>query len=130
MKPRILVAEDNPDLLPMLRAHFKHSPFDAEFVNTGLLASQMYHAAIRDGRPFDLLLLDHAMPMGLGLSVVQEIRDLGDWKTPVVLMTACTPREVKKDADRLKVCKIIYKPFADLIEPIKECLEKEKASHA
>ena len=129
MKPRVFIAEDNPDLLPLLREHFKHAPFDAEFVNTGLLASLQYHAAIRDGKPFDLLLLDHAMPMGLGLGVVAEIREQGDWNTPVILMTACTPKEVEKEARRLKVCRIVYKPFSDLIGPVSECLEKEKANH-
>lgn len=124
MKPRVLVAEDNPDLLPLIREHLREAPFDAEFVNTGLLASQLYHAAIRDEKPFDLLLLDHAMPMGLGLGVVAEIREQGDWKTPVVLMTACTPKEVKKEAERLRVCQVIYKPFADLIAPVMACLKE------
>lgn len=111
MKPRILIAEDNPELLAMLRWFFREGPYEADLVNTGILAGQRYRAAVRDGNPYDLLLFDHAMPMGLGLSVVEEIRRDGDWKTPVVLMTALNPRDVQEKAKELGVARVVFKPF-------------------
>lgn len=74
---RILIAEDSPDNLVLLRAYLK---------NTSLVLEQFMRAS------FDLILMDMQMPLLDGLAATRRIRviecECGLSATPVVALTA------------------------------------------
>jgi two-component system OmpR family response regulator len=81
---RILVAEDDRRLADVLRQSLAEAGWDVEVVHDGRSA---YGRALRDGMPYDVLLLDWMLPELDGLTVCRRLRDLGV-TTPVLMLTA------------------------------------------
>lgn len=106
---RVLIAEDNPDTLGLLRIQMRGAPFWCDFQNTGEGAKALYVAARKRGTPYDLLVFDVAMPMKTGTTILRYIRENGDWHTPAFLVTALQPHEVEPAAGELGA-KVFYKP--------------------
>ncbi|EEJ72807.1 response regulator transcription factor [Lactobacillus ultunensis] len=79
---RILVAEDEPQLLRVLTAAMKHAGYDVDPVDNGLKAVE--HAKESS---YDVIILDIMMPVMDGITALKEIRKSGD-KTYVLMLTA------------------------------------------
>lgn len=84
---RVLIAEDDPSLLEMLRLTVVDVPFQVVYAIDGNQALLAYRAARADNCPFDLLVLDVMMPKMSGLKVAETIREEGDLLTRIVLWT-------------------------------------------
>ena len=63
---RILVMDDDATVREMLAAVLRRLGYEAEFAAEGREALALYGAALADGRPFDLVLLDLTIPGGMG----------------------------------------------------------------
>ncbi|MFQ5492458.1 MAG: response regulator transcription factor, partial [Phycisphaerae bacterium] len=79
---RILVAEDEPDMLMGLRDNLQFEEYEVLEASNGEQALKMVH----EHRP-DLLLLDVMMPKMDGLEVCRRIRQAG-FTTPILMLTA------------------------------------------
>ncbi|TMR09801.1 response regulator transcription factor [Nonomuraea turkmeniaca] len=79
---RLLVIEDEPDILELLSASLRFSGFEVVGVSKGVRGIE---AALRH-RP-DLIILDVMLPDVDGFEVIKRLRSGGD-RTPVVFLTA------------------------------------------
>jgi two-component system response regulator TctD len=79
---RVLLVEDNPELVTLLRKGLAQSGFDTDSVGT---ASDAAH--VLSTMRYAAIVLDLGLPDDDGLSVLRELRHRGD-STPVLVLTA------------------------------------------
>ena len=102
---RVLIVDDEPDLLLMLRVSLEAVGFE-----TGLAADG--DAALRRMKAdrFDAVLLDVMMPVLDGWSVLEALKDDAD-APPVVVMSAKSALQDQERARALGAADYITKPF-------------------
>jgi len=84
MANRILVVDDEPDLVELLRFNLEQAGFQVETAGSGSEAM----ACIRRSTP-DLVVLDLMLPDGSGTDVCRQVRSDPDLKElPVIMLTA------------------------------------------
>src|SRR4051812_37978527 len=87
-KPRLLIVDDEADLLAELQPLLERSGFE---VVTAADGQQGLDAAARES--LDLIVLDVLMPRLDGREMLRRLRQAGNW-TPVILLTRVgTPAE-------------------------------------
>lgn len=79
---KILVAEDEPQLLRVLTVAMEHAGYDVDQVDNGLKAVE--HAKENS---YDVIMLDIMMPVMDGITALKKIRESGD-KTYILMLTA------------------------------------------
>ena len=104
-QPRILVVDDEPDLLELLELTLSRMGLDT-------VCAQNVGEAVRllDKEPFDLCLTDMRLPDGEGLRVVEHITQKG-LDVPVAVITAFGSEEVHERAERAGAAAVLDKPF-------------------
>jgi diguanylate cyclase (GGDEF)-like protein len=113
MKERVLVVDDDPDIVQFVRMNLELEGYDVETASNGLLALE----AIKDRVP-DLVLLDVMMPEMDGLSVLSRMRrSPATASTPVIILTARALADDRVRGLDLGADDYITKPF-DLEELI------------
>ncbi len=104
---RILVVDDEPDILALLEQHLQEEGYTALTATTGTEAIVMAHAE----RP-DLILLDVMMPGMSGFDVCNLLRDSPETRfIPVIFLTAVTETPKKVMGLRLGAEDYVTKPF-------------------
>lgn len=79
---KILVAEDEPQLLRVLTVAMEHAGYDVDPVDNGLKVVE--HAKENS---YDVIMLDIMMPVMDGITALKRIRESGD-KTYILMLTA------------------------------------------
>ena len=104
---RVLIADDDADLLELLSASLCHSGATVVQATTG--AELLEHVA--EDLPFDLVITDVSMPWMTGLHVASSMRTAG-LEVPLIIMTGLTDRSL---ADRVRLlgehATLLRKPF-------------------
>ncbi len=123
MKPRLLIVDDEKDMLTLLRRAIG-SEFDCEIET---LCSGPQALLRMDESAFDLALIDIRMPEMDGLTVLERIREKDPWMT-VIMMTAYGVIEVAVESMRKGAYDFITKPFeqSDLIRLIGKALDRNR----
>ncbi len=103
---RLLVVEDDPNILELLSASLRFAGFTVASSASGAEAV----AAARDEHP-DLVVLDVMLPDLDGFDVVRKLRDVGT-RTPVVFLTARDATEDKIRGLTLGGDDYVTKPFS------------------
>jgi two-component system OmpR family response regulator len=103
---RLLIVEDEPNILELLAASLRFAGFDVQPVSNGLEAV----AAAQRHRP-DLIVLDVMLPDMDGFDVVRSLRSGGTY-TPVVFLTARDATEDKIRGLTLGGDDYVTKPFS------------------
>ncbi|HLM54764.1 MAG TPA: sigma-54 dependent transcriptional regulator, partial [Pyrinomonadaceae bacterium] len=108
--PRILIADDRPDVLEALRFLLKSENYEAEAVNS---PDEVLRAV--EAGDFDIVLIDLNYARDTtagreGLDLLTHIRSL-DQLLPVVVMTAWGSVDLAVDAMRHGACDFIQKPW-------------------
>jgi CheY-like chemotaxis protein len=86
---RILLVEDNPVNMMIAVATLAQWGVDVAEARDGRAAIEAVHTAARDGRPFDLVLMDVQMPLMSGHEAAAELRKTWDPQAlPIVALTA------------------------------------------
>lgn len=107
---RILVIDDEPDVLFLCRVNLEHAGHEVLEALNGERGIEM---AATD-RP-DLIVLDIMLPRLDGLSVLKTLTaDPGTRDTPVVLLTARVQADDQLRGWRAGCCEYITKPFSPL----------------
>ena len=101
---RILVVDDEPELLEVLREHFE-GRYEIETALSGAAAIERF---VRQ-RP-DMVFLDINMPGGNGLAVLRLLRQ-ADPKIPVVIVTANAENAVAAECITEGAFGYVPKPF-------------------
>jgi diguanylate cyclase (GGDEF)-like protein len=118
MKDRVLVVDDDPDILQFVEMNLDMEGFDTHTAESGRLALE-----IARERPPDLILLDVMMPELDGLTVLRRLRSSpATASIPVVLLTAKALAEDRVRGLDLGADDYITKPF-----DIEELLARVKA---
>jgi CheY-like chemotaxis protein len=113
-RPRILLAEDDPNLRAFLTLLLTTDGYEViEVSDGGKLGEYIAGHFLRYGDsplPVDLIVTDVRMPGLTGLDILQELRRVGS-STPVILMTAFGSDEIHARARRLGAAATLDKPF-------------------
>jgi DNA-binding response OmpR family regulator len=104
-RPKILLAEDDPNLGLLLMDYLESEGFEIVLCKDGELALQAFKT-----HHFDLCLLDVMMPKTDGFSVAKEIRT-GNKLVPIIFITAKSLKEDKLKGYGLGADDYILKPF-------------------
>jgi len=124
---RILIVDDDPDIVTAIKAALEDEDFEAKIENVGDGNSAV--EMISDNAP-DLLILDQMLPGRSGFLVMEKIRPLRkDTGKPCVIMITANPgARHKVYAQTLGVDAYLNKPFRmeRLIRAAEELLETGK----
>jgi DNA-binding response OmpR family regulator len=104
-RPKILLAEDDPNLGTLLVDYLAAEGFEVKLCADGVFALQEFK-----NQSFDLFLLDIMMPKMDGFSLAKEMR-IKDKKTPILFITAKGLKEDKLKGYGLGADDYITKPF-------------------
>lgn len=120
MAKRVLVVDDEPNIVMSLRFLMEREGFEVEVAPTGEAALE----ALGD-QPADLVLLDVMMPELDGFEVCQRIRDNPAWRRTKVVMLTAKGRDVEREKGlALGADLYVTKPFStrDLVAEVKRML--------
>jgi len=123
MKPRLLIVDDEIDMLRLLkRSLSQHLGCEIETVLSGEEASSLV-----EQKPFDLALVDIRMPGMNGIELLEQIKQLDQWLT-VVMMTAHGAIDIAVESIKKGAYDFIAKPFDhdELIHILKKALEHSR----
>ncbi len=104
--PRLLVVDDEPNIVELLSASLRYAGFDVSSARSGREAVER----IRDVRP-DLVVLDVLMPGVDGFSVLRQLRGNGV-DIPVLFLTAKDAHEDRIAGLTLGADDYVTKPFS------------------
>jgi DNA-binding response OmpR family regulator len=116
---KVLVVDDEPALLQMLKVNLEIDGFDTYLASDGETALKRIVAE----EP-DVVLLDLMMPVLDGWGVLSELREMTLRKHPkVIIMTAKGKRDLKKGLD-MGASAYVTKPFEtdDLLSTVREVM--------
>ena len=103
---KILVIEDDSKIAAALRVRLAAAGYEVFTAGDGFtgLKMTMTHTP-------DLILLDIMMPVGMGFSVAERLRDLGLGEIPVIFITASKRTGLRKTAQQLGAAGFFEKPY-------------------
>jgi DNA-binding response OmpR family regulator len=126
---KILVAEDEPELLQIYKIVLANSGFDVVPTINGQICVDAYRAELskrtdKSHDPFDLVLLDLRMPKKTGTEAAREILELSP--SQKILMVTAWGGQINLTNEQLKKITVLEKPvdIDDLIDRIKELAEQ------
>ncbi len=116
---RIIIVDDEPDLLETLADELEEEGFDVVKASNGQVALELLKKELSGLDSFDAILSDINMPVMNGLIMLQNIRQLG-LNTPLVFLTGYADKEKAMSAMRDGALDMLEKPYKreDLINMI------------
>jgi PAS domain S-box-containing protein len=120
---RILLADDAPDTVELLRIHLQGAGLPVDAAADGLAAVREALAAASAGRPYDLILMDLQMPELDGYQAVRLLR-ASAWRGSIVALTAHATREDQRRCLESGFDGYLAKPVtrAELLAMVRRCL--------
>ncbi len=121
MAQRVLVVDDEPNIVTSLRFLMEREGFLVEVASTGPAA-----LAALEREAADLVLLDVMMPELDGFEVCRQIRTRPEWQTTKVVMLTAKGRDVERERGiALGADCYVTKPFStrELVERVKGMLQ-------
>lgn len=123
--PRILVAEDDPEMRRLLVWNLRKAGFETVECSDGWELLDHLGNPVLTGEPddFDLIVSDIRMPGVTGLEILEGIFET-EWFVPMILITAFGSDQVHQQAEELGAAGMFDKPFdiEQLIARIREVL--------
>jgi two-component system response regulator HydG len=118
-KPKILVVDDNQDLLETFAMIFKRRGYSVQTAGNGLSAVDKFK-----DQQFDVTLMDIVMPEMNGVDAFKKIKEIQPGAS-IILMTAYSDEELIRTARHEGAHQIIHKPIRidKLLELINETAE-------
>ncbi|WP_194755292.1 response regulator [Aliidiomarina indica] len=103
----LLLVEDNARTRDQIMGMLAQTPYQVEIAVDGLDGLNRARKAC-----FDVVLVDHKMPLMDGLLLVKNLRDDADYaQTPILFMTTSEPEQVRKKAERMGADLVLGKPL-------------------
>ena len=125
---RILIVEDNPEVMAVLRELLLRSGYDVQEARHGAEALVQLSAP-KESLP-DLILLDIGLPLEGGVGVLAFLRRTVHSALPVIVLTASATLEQEREIQQLGVSAYLRKPASSdlLLAEVKRALAaREKA---
>ncbi|MDP8253960.1 MAG: response regulator [Candidatus Kaelpia aquatica] len=120
MAKKILIVDDEPDIIKMLGVRLKANGYEVISAQDGVQAVSVAHRE----KP-DLIILDVKMPAQDGYTVYENLQMAGNTNMiPVIFLTALPPEDVEKKVQELGADGYISKPFdtEDILNKVKELI--------
>ena len=106
MKPTILIADDDREIVESIKEYLELQGFDTLFAFEGIRALEQ----ARKNRP-NLIILDIQMPTGTGIRVLEDLAKLDTTKNiPVIVLTGLDDSKIEERARQLGVKEYMRKP--------------------
>src|SRR6188768_2230687 len=123
---RILLAEDDPEIVNLLKLNFDGLPYELEAHANGSTALQQALS-----QSFNLIILDIMLPGLDGIEICKKLRE-AKITTPVIMLTSRSEEIDKVLALELGADDYVTKPFAirELMARIKAVLRRAEATPA
>ena len=124
--PRVLVADDDPDIRELVRFKLEQAGHDVTAVGDGDAAL----AAVRDDGPFAVIVLDVMMPRRTGIEVCTALRtDEATRAVPVLLLTSKAQEADVEHGFAAGADDYIVKPFSprELLSRVNAALARTRA---
>jgi two-component system sensor histidine kinase/response regulator len=124
-RARILLAEDNEDIVVLMRAYLKSTPHEVILAGNGQVAFELFQSG-----DFDLVLMDMQMPVMDGYAATRAIRDWesrqGRHRTPILALTAYALKEEVHKSQEAGCDAHLSKPIhqGTLLRALREHLER------
>ncbi len=128
---RILLVEDGPDNQRLFAHLLRKAGAEVDLAEDGRQGVEMARHAERQGRPYDLILMDMQMPVMDGYEATRQLRQ-GGYRRPIVAMTA---HAMKGELDRCLEAgcdAYLSKPIARdaLIRAVREWIQRSRTHGA
>jgi CheY-like chemotaxis protein len=119
MAGKVLIVDDNPDIVALLRANLRMAGFETSEAQNGEVALRR----IEEDLP-DVILLDLMMPVLDGWGVLEALKDRPNRPAVVVVTAAESPANVER-AQRLGISGYVTKPFnlVSLLDLVRSLVE-------
>ena len=126
MKRKIIIVDDNPDLIYMVKREMER--ITDEFEVTGVKSGNECFNLLKKGELPHLILLDIMMPEMSGWDVLAKLREESAWKNIPVLFLTAKDDDTSKGLGTITSNGFITKPFeiTDLKEKIDKVLRGEE----
>lgn len=124
---RILIVEDNPEVMAVLRELLLRNGYDVQEARHGAEALVQLSAP-KESLP-DLILLDIGLPLEGGVGVLSFLRKTVHSALPVIVLTASATHEQEQEIQQLGVSAYLGKPAASdlLLAEVKRALRARGA---
>ena len=124
MKFHILVIDDNPKTLEVLKLALERTGLRVSTANSWKTVEEKVKTAYRVNDPFDLVVLDLMMPERSGFDILRSLKMVLIPLPPVIVLSAITDVKKKVEARDLGVLKYLTKPTTPerLIKTIRDVL--------
>ena len=123
MPKRILLVDDEPNILLSLEFLMKQAGYDVRTASDGEVAMEAL-----DAEPPDLILLDVNMPKRDGFEVCQLVRSNPKWEGVRIIMLTAKGRDVEREKGlALGADGYITKPFAtqEVVDSVRNMLNED-----
>lgn len=84
---RILYVEDQYDMQQIIQRYMRKVGAKVDLADNGKVGMEIAMAAWKTGRPYDMVLIDHQMPVMDGITAVRKLREQG-FVQPIVMLSA------------------------------------------
>ncbi len=121
-KGKVLLVDDEDIILDVSREVLRFLGYDAVFAKEGASAIKLYEQEKEAGRPFDLVILDLAIPVGMGGRETMEKLISYDPDVKAVVSSGYTNDPVMQDFARFGFSGRLTKPYR--INDMKTMLEE------
>ncbi len=123
MNSKILVIDDSPTLRKLLRFFLKKKGYDVFEAHNGRVGLE---SIAKD--TFDLIILDMTMPVMDGAQVLKQLKEMKEFKIPILILSADKEEESKAIGISLGASYYMTKPFKphEVVARIQEIF-KERA---
>jgi DNA-binding response OmpR family regulator len=105
MSGKVLIVDDNPDIVALLRANLQAAGFETDEALNGEVALRRV-----EENPPDVMLLDLMMPVLDGWGVLEALQDRPHQPSVIVVTAGHSPNGVDR-ASQLGVAAYVTKPF-------------------
>ncbi len=120
MKTKVLVVDDDSNITTAVAARLEANHYDVLTASNGLEAIKL---ALQEAP--DLIVLDMWMPIGLGLSVAERLKEHAR-HIPIVFLTACKEEKLRAAVRTVGAAGFVEKPYdpETLLETIELALSR------
>ena len=126
-RPRILVADDEPDTLGLIQLTLETAGFHVDTAANGTQALER-----AQGDAYDLILLDVMMPDISGYDVLRKLQSDARVVPPILFLTAKARPEDRRAGEDLGAAAYLIKPTTrgQLLDAVRSALEKGRGKDA
>ncbi len=123
-RKRVLIVDDDTELINVMRIYLQRSDFDAEIADTGRKALKSF-----DSFKPDAMILDTLMPRMDGVKVCKAVRvDKGNLTVPIIALTGFHKEKTKREILDAGANLYLTKPIdiSKLVKHIKDLMPPDE----